>query len=75
MQARFRCSDPFATPGRLLDVARQMGFALEALRLDRGPGGAYMLTLALGETDPRRARAFLDRVDRLVDLSLEDADA
>ena len=75
MHARFRCFDPFDTPGRVLDAARQMRLALEAMRVDRTPDGAYALHLALAAADPLRCRAFLDRVGRLIDLTLEDTGA
>lgn len=68
MNARFRCTDPFDTPARILDAARQLGLALDAFSLGRDPNGDYALHIAAADTNPARARAFLDRVNRLIDL-------
>lgn len=73
MQARIRRSDPFATAGPRPRPTRCRRVARAGPRLDRRRCGTYMQVLATGESDPRRARAVPDRVDRLVDLSLEAA--
>lgn len=75
MNARFRCNDPFDTPGRVLDAARKMGLPLDAFSLYRAPDGDFALHVAAADADPERTRVFLDRVKCLVDLLPEDARA
>ena len=72
MEARFYCSDPLNTVGRVMDTARRMGLGLDAMRIDRTDDSRYALALVLIDPPENLALNFLSRISAYTDLERQE---
>lgn len=72
---RYLCNDPLDAISRVLDTARRLGLGLDRLVLERSVDGQAILSLELTDPYCHAALVFGARLDLLLSLSRETADA
>ena len=73
MNKRFYCSDPMNTACRVMDLARRMGLAIEALQFEKRGDEHYELTFEMTELGTLRAASFEQRISLFEDWIREPA--
>ncbi|MCB1395964.1 MAG: hypothetical protein H6898_16550 [Rhodobacter sp.] len=68
MKTCFRCRDPFDTVARVMDTARRLGLAADALWFERTDPEQFSVTLSIPDADPWLAATFVNRIALLPDL-------